>query len=524
MRLYGRAFALDSNFVQAGFGLVSTNYWIGDAITLAGRWAGPAVWRSREQLSDGDRALLLAIPWVGPNYPLPSSFAELIDQAEAGVNGSPDSPEHWLLLGQLLARQGGYSGIHDWADRATQALDRAITLDSSFAMALQMRLFVALLQDDPEDIRRIAAAYESHGATEFSGDLMLWGAAVKLGDSVKTIEWRDRFEEFSQQNLYSLPMHSIRLGLPLGDAHRALAVLRDLAATRGEISRGSLGEVALAFVEGRVQDAVAGIEASTAWLPAMKNSYAISTALFEAPYREAAMDVAARVAAVYPNVGPLPPATGITEYQWPVLNDCHGELLRVVQGDTSRTRQAIRRLRNMTEESPLPATLEVPSTTLEHGQVVPLDRRTLAELFVNSVFASARIFPVCPLLLEVMLDGPARLDALDSLMQTGPQGANNMVVPAAFANLVIAQLRETQGDIDGALAAVRRRSKELNPGFLWNLPVLLRQEGRLAAMVGDTTGAIRAYEHYLTLRTNPDQPLLPQRDSVVAELAALEGQ
>jgi serine/threonine-protein kinase len=523
LRLYGRAFALDSSFVQAGFGLVSINYWLGDAITMAGRFAGPAVWRLREQLSEGDRAFLLATPWVGPNYPLPSSFAELITQAEAGVTGSPKSPEHWLLLGQLLTIQGSYSGVSDWADRAAQALDRAIALDSSFAMAMQMRLFVALLQDDPEETRRIAAAYERLGATEFSGDLALWGAAVKLGDSIKTIAWRDRFDEFSQQNLYLMPMFSIRVGLPLSDAHRAHAVLRDLAATQGEVGRGSLGEVALAFAEGRVQDAVEGIEANTAWLPVLKNSHAISMALFEAPYREAATDVAARVAAVYPNVGPLPPPTGITEYQWPVLHDCHGELLRVVQGDTSRTRQAIRRLQNMTEEDQLPATLEVPSTTLEHGEVVTLDPRSLAELFINSTLASARIFPVCPLLLEVMLDGPARLDELDSLMQTGPQAADNMLVPAAFANLVIARMREAQGDIDGALAAVRRRSNELNPGFLWPLPVLLRQEGRLAAMAGDTMGAIRAYEHYLTLRTNPDPPFLPQRDSVVAELAALVG-
>jgi serine/threonine-protein kinase len=144
LRLYGRAFALDSNFVQAGFGMVTINYWLGDAITMAGRFAAPSVWRQREQLSEGDRAFLMATPWVGANFPEPSSFAELINQAEAGVAGSPDSPEHWLLLGQLLAWHGGYSGIPDWADRAAQALDRAITLDSSFAMAWQARLYVAI--------------------------------------------------------------------------------------------------------------------------------------------------------------------------------------------------------------------------------------------------------------------------------------------------------------------------------------------------------------------------------------------
>ena len=106
-------------------------------------------------------------------------------------------------------------------------------------------------------------------------------------------------------------------------------------------------------------------------------------------------------------------------------------------------------------------------------------------------------------------------------MQTGPPKFDNMSVPAAFANLVIARMREAQGDIEGALTAIRRRTNDLNPGFLWPLPTFLRQEGRLAAVVGDTTGAIRAYEHYLTLRTNPDPPLVAQRDSVVAELSEL---
>ena len=40
-------------------------------------------------------------------------------------------------------------------------------------------------------------------------------------------------------------------------------------------------------------------------------------------------------------------------------------------------------------------------------------------------------------------------------------------------------------------------------------------------MVGDTVGALRAYEHYLTLRTDPDPEVQPQVDSVRVELAAL---
>jgi hypothetical protein len=34
----------------------------------------------------------------------------------------------------------------------------------------------------------------------------------------------------------------------------------------------------------------------------------------------------------------------------------------------------------------------------------------------------------------------------------------------------------------------------------WYLSTFLREEGRLAALTGDTAGAIRAYQHYLALR------------------------
>jgi hypothetical protein len=54
-----------------------------------------------------------------------------------------------------------------------------------------------------------------------------------------------------------------------------------------------------------------------------------------------------------------------------------------------------------------------------------------------------------------------------------------------------------------------------------HLPPSLRLEGQLAAEAGDREGAMRAYQNYLLLRPNPDPPLIPQRDSVKAELAAL---
>jgi len=49
----------------------------------------------------------------------------------------------------------------------------------------------------------------------------------------------------------------------------------------------------------------------------------------------------------------------------------------------------------------------------------------------------------------------------------------------------------------------------------------LRDQGRLAALAGNREEAIRAYERYLSIRWNPEPALVPQRDSVKTELAAL---
>jgi hypothetical protein len=131
----------------------------------------------------------------------------------------------------------------------------------------------------------------------------------------------------------------------------------------------------------------------------------------------------------------------------------------------------------------------------------------------------------------------ASLDRLDALMRSGPGGQRNG--PAAaftlspayvrntvgispssfedFANLEVARLRERQGDRRAALAAVRRRPYAYH--HTEYLAAHLREEGRLAALTGDSAGAVRAYEHYLALRSDPEPALRPEVDAVRAELA-----
>jgi hypothetical protein len=92
------------------------------------------------------------------------------------------------------------------------------------------------------------------------------------------------------------------------------------------------------------------------------------------------------------------------------------------------------------------------------------------------------------------------------------------VIPEFFI-VVLARAYEASGDPAGALRVIRRG--------VWYYPPrqvasLLHEEGRLAASLGDRAGAIRAYEHYLALRSDPEPVLRPQRDSIRAEVARLK--
>jgi hypothetical protein len=89
------------------------------------------------------------------------------------------------------------------------------------------------------------------------------------------------------------------------------------------------------------------------------------------------------------------------------------------------------------------------------------------------------------------------------------------------ANLVVARVAEAQGNLPFALRAVRRRAGGYDLLPTWYLSTFLREEGRLAALTGDTAGAIRAYRHYLALRPDPEPEVKREDDRVREVLARL---
>ena len=134
-------------------------------------------------------------------------------------------------------------------------------------------------------------------------------------------------------------------------------------------------------------------------------------------------------------------------------------------------------------------------------------------------------FRVCELLLQVLAEGTPSagerrpsLDRLDSLMHDGPRGfagAANFA-PTAFANYTIARLREAQGDLPRALAAIRRRDVDYSQHSCGVCRRSCDKKGEWPRSWA-TTRVHCAPTTLSLLRTAPDAPLRPQRDSVIAE-------
>jgi hypothetical protein len=191
---------------------------------------------------------------------------------------------------------------------------------------------------------------------------------------------------------------------------------------------------------------------------------------------------------------------------------CVATLWRLSHGDLSGAARAIGRLRRHAPgDSPQSLTTTICTSLLE------------AKLAAASGAAGAG----------------AALDRLDALIRSGPGGQRSGAAVAFtlspayvrstvgispcgfedFVNLEVARLRERQGDLRAALAAVRRRSYAYH--LTDYLATHLREEGRLAALAGDSAGAVRAYGHYLALRSNAEPAVRPSVEVVRRELAKL---
>ena len=148
------------------------------------------------------------------------------------------------------------------------------------------------------------------------------------------------------------------------------------------------------------------------------------------------------------------------------------------------------------------------------GSITPEEA---AYLRANQQALCAQIIELLQAVRDRAPDVERRLTAADSVVRHNVANVKELF---GFENLILARIWEARGDKARALSALRVR--DFGRCCHWTVATGSREEGRLAAQLGDTTGAIRAYRRYLSLWRDPRPALVPQRDSMRAELARLE--
>jgi protein kinase-like protein len=503
---FGRALDFDSTFAIAGLALASSAGWT--AIPGAARRGLERAWAGRDRLSPRDRALVLAE--VGPKYPATSTLVQNLLAWEQAADQAPDQPERWYELGDVYFHHGPYLGLPSPRRRAADVFRRSVALDSNTS-ALGHLVEVAVLDGDSAAVRRLGALYL---ARDTSGDLLgfyRWRIAEGLHDERTLAALRAEYGRMPLESLWRIMNYPVLDGRALDDADSAAIAIRARGGSSSDWQRSKTYLHAYYVNRGRPAAALADTAA------AEDAEFGPHAALYErvldALYGDgdtvsgtSAARELARMAERSPPAGEAR-AAGQTDL-------CVASLWRLNHGETAGASQAIARLRTRKpEDAPSAVTTDT----------------------------------VCAVLLEAKLAAAAHapgareaLDRLDALLRSGPGGQRSgpeiafTLSPAYvrslvgispcgfedFANLEIARLREQQGDVRAALAAVRRRSYAYHLSDY--LAAHLREEGRLAALTGDTAGATAAYRHYLALLSNPEPAVRPRVEAARAELAKLQ--
>lgn len=490
---YTRALELDSTFVLAGLELAAAaglsfklrpveqasvdQGWYAEADSSWRRGIELAM-KEQNRLSGRDRAYLTALR--GRRYPLSSSALEQLTAWDHSVQTSPDRPDSWYQLGYVLLYQGPSLGLSDSHARAAAAFERALSLDSAFLPPIAALLEIAAFGGDAIEVRRLGARYLAGNRSGEIAEYIRWRVATVSGDSAATTSLRVRFESMSTQSLARIQWASQLAGIALDDADSAVSVLLRRSGSKVDRARAIVMTQNLALNRGRPRGFVQLLDTILD--------------VQGAAYRNR------RFRVVY-------------DMFW----DAHGlgaQAARQIERNAVAALAADPAIQSVRVLGDLFVAAQWRlwrGDTVQVARIVELLRRATVR---DSWFASRVV------LLDALLASAARRpDALALINRVDSIALQGCCESAHYANLVLARLRKQAGDAPGALRAVRRARWYFPPEYLSSS---LREEGRLAALSGDRKGAIRAYRHYLTLRSAPEPELRADAEHVRAELARLE--
>jgi tetratricopeptide (TPR) repeat protein/tRNA A-37 threonylcarbamoyl transferase component Bud32 len=458
-------------------------------------------WAGRDRLGTPDRLFLEAI--AGPRYPEPTPRHELLEAYSRAVNASPDRPEALALMGAFHVL-GILRGEPNALQRSSEYFGRALALDSSYARPAYNRVREAAAAGDTATVQRIVRRYLSADSASEMAQLLAWIQAAVSGDQRAILEIRARMPAMHPSALGWIVFHALMFGRDMDGAEAALAALRLTVRSEREWENhrfreweylGNRGR--LAELQSRLEEAARetegfgpieelGLSAERRAL-AQRAVHLVRTALF---WGGDTTGIGEAIALLEDSYRRSPAATGEPFARLFVADGaCFAGMGRIAEGDGTRARAAAVRLHQL-----LDGGLEVPNRT----------HHALCAATLDALIAVAENRP----------DARRQVERADSMLTHAPPG--RMI--ASRTQLLLARAFDALGDPEAGLRTIRRRSVN-NPAYF--LATILAEEGHLAARAGDREGAIRAYRHYLVLRTHPDPALVPDVQRVRKELAEL---
>jgi eukaryotic-like serine/threonine-protein kinase len=480
---FNRALKLDSAFALAGLGVASASAWLDGSESERGQ---RLAWAAKDRLSWRDRTLLEAV-----RRNTLKAMQELVQKI-------PDSPEAWYGLGDKYYHDGALHGVTDADERALAAFKRALALDTASATSpnaepLAHFADLALAAGDSATVRRLLSVAMAQDTTGEFTAMHRMELARASGDTAAIARERATLGRANFPTVLTTIWAHQELGEEVWEAQRAVEIAMRRAETDPEFKTGRsfirLLAHDLALNRGRPQEALAA-RAPQYYTPEVGRwviRASIDDALFWGGDTTAADKAAEKIAR---GVDSPPPSDADSLLHWYYYEVCTLEQWRLAHGDLRSAPSSVARLR---------AAAKIP--TIQY----PEEHERCAELLDAWYATSAH-----------RADALQRLNRVDSLQIYDPVGITNSPIEAS--NLLVTRLWQEQGDWPRAEAAARRRYKGLNPRFL---STYLREEGRAAAAVGHREAAIRAYQHYLALRYDPEPSVKPEVEQVRADLADL---
>ncbi len=476
---FERALSHDTTFASAALGLRAAS---GFHNGLRSEYAESLAYRYQSRLAPRERATFLAE--LGPNYPGWYPPADRLRAWRALAARDYYNADAWTRLGVAYLLSGPRLDIPDAINEARLALETAFEIDSIHGAASLQYLFdIAAVTGDSALLERILKRVSVASTDTATLAWHRWLRAYTRRDSLAVRAARPALNHVRNLDLATLFNLTLRVGYDVSDATYAQDIVVNRARTFGEQAGAATMQYTLALNGGRpLRAQAAAARVMPEWRPLSRLALQALSALYVDG--DSVAGGAAATALAREVTRPL--AHEAAELRSQMIHVCVSEQWSLAHGDTRSVDTALAKLR--TPEPGANAAIskfyETCAAAIEAWRAV-LDHRP------NSRMLAER---------------------LDSLLLTGTP-----VHWALSEHRVAARIWELLGEPSRALVAIRRRRRDV----AGNLAGDLGEEGRLALLVGDTTGAVAAWRHYLALRSDPELALRDEVEHIRRQVVVL---